>query len=182
MNDILSNLPLAWIPWITAAVTIASLIVAHVPQPKGPTWAFLWSVLNLIAHNVHLAAPPTQLPNPLSMGKQAGFAHRYALLFLVGFGLLCALCACTTSPTGQAALTPAAQTVVSVLCAADTLAPVAIAAGTQIATISGANATTVAQINQSAQLTHPLVQAACAAALPGSMPAKVTTTTVPASN
>ena len=63
------------------------------------------------------------------------------------------------------------QKFLTVACTADKLAPAAVAAGGTIATIANpASVAIVAGVNASDQALHPLVQAACDAALSGSVP------------
>ena len=74
------------------------------------------------------------------------------------------------------------QSFLTVACTADKLAPAAVAAGGTIATIANpASVAVVAGVNAGDQALHPLVQAACAAALPGSVPVSgtVNITSVP---
>lgn len=73
-----------------------------------------------------------------------------------------ALSACSTQQT---------QTALTVACTADALAPSIVKAGTAVALISDPTAVQeVTAANAADAAVHPVVQAACAAALPGSVP------------
>jgi hypothetical protein len=104
--------------------------------------------------------------------------HRDTIvLFTVG-----ALAACGTSSTPPTPAQQAAQAntkallqgALAVACVVDAAAPALTAAGSGIAIIAGADATTVKQVTASEQLAHPVVQAACNAVLPGTVPVAVT--------
>lgn len=98
--DLMSMLPLWLVPWITGAIAVASVVVAHIPQPEGKTWTIIWAILNLVAHNVHLAAPPPPNPSPVTgaaQKSQAGFSVLALMLAIAGLGLMISLTACTST-------------------------------------------------------------------------------------
>ncbi|GEM_PF-4130817 len=93
-------------------------------------------------------------------------------IFFVGLlaASIFALSACSTQQT---------QTALTVACTADQLAPSIVKAGTAIALISDPAAVQdVTAANAADAAVHPVVQAACAAALPGSVPVAGTVNTV----
>jgi len=102
------------------------------------------------------------------------------LFVFAGLGIG-SLIGCTTDPTtGAVTLTPVGQSLVKIGCTLDTLAPGAVATVGAITTITDPKvANDVALANQVDQLAHPAVVAACAEALPGSVPATVVVAPAP---
>lgn len=86
--------------------------------------------------------------------------RNFSLMFFAA-ALIC-LAACSTQQT---------QTALTVACTADALAPALVRAGTAVALISDPTAVNeVTAANAADAAVHPVVQAACAAALAGSVP------------
>lgn len=91
------------------------------------------------------------------------------LAAIVGASII-ALSACSTQQT---------QTAITVACTADALAPSIVKAGTAIALISNPAAVQeVTAANAADAAVHPVVQGACAAIQPGSVPVVGTVNTV----
>jgi hypothetical protein len=169
-----------WLPWIGMG---AAMIVAAIPKPPpGTAMAAIWPVLNLLAINLGHAANAVDKANqPQDQSNaQAGHVRGQALVLLILAGLvMIGMTGCGTTPQ-QAKAT---QNIVTAACIASSLAPAAMqSAGALAVIVDPAQADNVALAQKAQQAAHPIVQAACAQALAGSMPVDgtVTVTAVPA--
>ncbi|MDR3518048.1 MAG: hypothetical protein P4M00_19780 [Azospirillaceae bacterium] len=166
------------LPYLTVIVTIAAAVATVLPVPSAAAsrpYRLLYTAINWVALNLGQArntpaaatstATSTAPAAPTSSSTAAGLA------LLCAVGVLTLLSACGT--------TAARQQILTVACAADSLAPTAVQAGGVIATIADpAAVATVTAANTADQAVHPLVQAACAKALAGSKPVTGTVTAV----
>lgn len=139
------------IAWIGGTVGAASLLANFRNKLPPP----LVAVLDTLA---------------LNFVKALVASRKAAVVFLLVAAAGLAAC-----QNGQ--LTPQAQNVIGVLCKADQAAPAVVqGTGSVVVMLSPDQAGNVALANDADKLAHPVVQAACASALPGSTPAATVVT------